>query len=177
MNPKFFKNFLHDSKYFSIRNHAIIVACDVKIALIKLTKPPFCDCWLISSVNFTNMKSFNFFNVSIHGHEPSKRYCQVVSERTLFTSLIIQIIYQFRVFSILPHQYAFKFKNWGVNFNSSVSLENLNNLINYISSDCSLSWMKISSSFWTFQFHSFIFCFCCIFHKKYKLLHGAKQIL
>lgn len=76
---KSFQNLLHDSQYFCIRNHSVIFASDVKIALIELSEPALGDSWLVSSVDFPDVEPFDFLNVGVVGHETGERNSQIIS--------------------------------------------------------------------------------------------------
>lgn len=150
-------------KNLSIRNHCVIFSSNIKITLVELSVSSFCHCWLVSSIYLTDVKSFNFLNVSVHSHEPCKRHSQVISQRTFLSTLIFKIINKLGILSIFSCQNFFEFKYWCVDLDSSMLFENLNNSIDDFSSNshlirkvifCSFRCLNLEFPFFFFLHHS-----------------------
>ncbi len=112
------------------------------------------------------MESLDFWNVSVHCHESCKWDCQVVSEGTFLSSLILKVINKFWVFTILSSQNILELKNWSINLYTTMFLENFDDCIDDFSSDGHLVRVVISGTFGAlnFKFMRFLpFCFLSLF--------------
>lgn len=161
LNAQSLKNFLHYGQDLSIGNHPVIDSCNVKITLIKLSVSTFGHNRLISPVNFSNVKSFYFWNVCIHTHVSTKRHGKIISQSQFLSSLILELINKFAwFFSIFSSQNFFSLKNRSIKFGTSMLFENRNNRVHYCSSYRHLMRIIISGAFWTFYFYlRLVLCF------------------
>ena len=153
-----FQNFLHDSQDFRVRDHGVIFASDVEIALVKLSESALVDCGLIPSINFSNMESLYFLDIGVVGHEPGEGNSEIVSQTALLATLVLQIVDKFGVFSVFTSENLFEFKDRSVNLDPTMLLKNFNNCINDFPPNGHLVRVVITSAFGGFDFETKLSC-------------------
>lgn len=75
--------------------------------LIEFSIPSLRHCWIIPSINFGNVIPLNISDF-VHRQVPGERNGQVVSQGQNFPALIFQIVYEFRILTVLSRQYILK---------------------------------------------------------------------
>lgn len=63
---------LHDGQDFSIRDHGIVLSCDIKVTLIKLSEPALVDSRLIPSIYLADVEPLDLLDVGVVGHKSSE---------------------------------------------------------------------------------------------------------
>jgi len=69
-------------------------------ALIEFAHPSFCHGWLIPSVDFRNVISFDALYLGVHCEPSCKGDCEVIAKRAELAALVREVIDEFAVFTI-----------------------------------------------------------------------------
>lgn len=136
---------VNDLEDLSIWEHGVVGPCNIEIALVEFSVSSLGHVWLISSVDLGDLVPLDILDI-FQGHIPGEWHSQIVSEREEFSTLIFEIVDQLRIFSVLSGQGFFQLKDWSIDFNGSMSLENLGDFIEGNLSDGHLIGFKISCS-------------------------------
>lgn len=137
------ERFNEDTEDFRVGNHGVKVSGNIKVlrgtsatprladakrthALVKLPHTALGHGRLIPSVYFSDVVPLDGrIRALVHRQEPGERHSQVVPQTAELSTLILQVIDQFRVLSVFPREDILEFKDGGIDRTCSVLEEDV----------------------------------------------------
>ena len=94
-----FKYLLDDPQYLSVWQHGVVLACNVKVALVELAHTAFRHGRLVSSVDLGDVVAFDVLR-RILGAEAREGNGEVVAQRADLAALVGKVVDELAVFAI-----------------------------------------------------------------------------
>lgn len=114
-----------DLEDFGIRNHGVVGACNVEIALVELPHAALGHGRLVAAVHLGNLVALEALHTRVHGEPSCERDSKIVAQRAKLPALILQVINEFRVLSIFAAQNLLEFEDGCVECGGSVALKDV----------------------------------------------------
>jgi hypothetical protein len=78
-----------------VRNHSVVGASNVEIALVEFPHATFGHCRLVATIHLGDLVAFEALHTRVHGEPTRERDSKIVTQRAEFTTLVLQVVDEF----------------------------------------------------------------------------------